>query len=86
MAWPVDDGFYHHLWKEQAVQNFFSNSHLVVSKYVDIGAQGIDWQIHLTSDEARLIWLIILNVKLWYREFAPQQSRPIENFPRNTIA
>jgi asparagine synthase (glutamine-hydrolysing) len=70
----------------EKLRNFFSDSSLAVSKYVDMEAlRRLISKPTLTNDEARLIWRI-LNVELWYREFIPQQSKPIENSPRSTIA
>lgn len=64
---------------------FFSEPALAVGKYIKVETlQRLLGKPNLTADEARLIWRT-LNVELWYREFVPQQSRPIENSPRSTI-
>jgi asparagine synthase (glutamine-hydrolysing) len=56
--------------------NFFSDSSLAVSKYVDMEAlRRLINKSMLTNDEARLIWRV-LNVELWYRQFVPQQLTP----------
>ena len=52
--------------------SFFSEPALMVSKHYDLVAlRRLVNKTSLTADEARLIWRI-LNVELWYREFAPQ--------------
>lgn len=54
------------------LSDFFSDPALVATKYFDVDAlRRLIRKSTLTNDEARLIWRI-LNVELWYREFAPR--------------
>lgn len=54
------------------VSAFFSEPALMISKHYDLAAvRNLVNKTNLTADEARLIWRI-LNVEVWYREFAPR--------------
>jgi len=56
---------------------FFAGADLAVSQFVDIQKlRRMLSKPDLTSDEARSIWRI-LNVELWYREFAPRRPSAV---------